>query len=64
MCLTLRMAVNTRSRLAANGRAFTVGKRARQVTLPIRPGRGDLKLRLVLRAGGKRTTVSLTLPRH
>ena len=62
--VTLLLAVNTRSRLISNGRAFTVGRRATRVTLPIRPGRGALKLRLVLRAGSKRTTLALILPRR
>ncbi|MEA2443276.1 MAG: large repetitive protein, partial [Thermoleophilales bacterium] len=62
--VTLRLAVNTRSKLAANGRVFTVGRRVSQVTLPIRPGRKAVKLRLVLRAGAKRTTVALHIPRR
>jgi hypothetical protein len=62
--VTLRLAVNTRSKLTANGRAFTVGRHVSRVTLPIRPGRKAVKLRLVLRAAGKRTTVPLTLPRR
>ena len=36
--VTLRLAVNTRSKLTANGRALTVGRRTSRVTLPIRPG--------------------------
>lgn len=62
--VTLRLAVTTRSRLTANGRAFIVGRRATRVTLPIRPGRGAVKLRLLLRAGSKGTTLALTLPRR
>jgi hypothetical protein len=62
--VTLRLAVNTRSKLAANGRSFTVGRHVSSVTLPIRPGRKALTLRLVLQAGAKRTTVALQIPRR
>jgi hypothetical protein len=62
--IVLRLAVTTRSKLTANGHTFTVGRHVSSVTLPIRPGRTPVNLRLVLRAGGKRTTVPLTIPRR
>jgi hypothetical protein len=61
--VTLKLAVSARSNLAVNGRRFTVGQRPKAVRIPIRRGAGVLKLRLVLRAGGKSTVLKIRLPR-
>ncbi len=61
--VALRIAVSVRSKLTVNGRSFTVGRKARGVRVAIRPGRRTLRLHLVLRAGGKRTALPISLPR-
>ncbi len=61
--VTLRIAVSARSTLTVGGRSYTVGRRASRVRLPIRAGSTTLKLRLALRAGAKRTALSISLPR-
>jgi hypothetical protein len=61
--VTLAIAVSVRAKLKVNGRSTPVGRQVRKVKVPIKSGRGALRLRLVLSAGGRSATVPIALPR-
>jgi hypothetical protein len=61
--LRLQIAVSVRARLTVNGRSFPVGRKARSVRIPIRAGRGAVRLRLRLSAGGRRAVLPLIISR-
>ena len=66
--LRLRVASSVPARFRLTGRGATpttaqVSLKPRRVLVPVRPGRGTLKLRARLTAHGKATTVALRVPR-
>ena len=61
--LRLRIASTLPARLRTGKRRFRVGRRARRLTVRVPRGNAPLQRKLVLAAGGKRTSVTVVVPR-
>jgi hypothetical protein len=61
--IKLKVASTVAATLTAGGRQFEVTPRGRTLTAPVKPGNGELTLRLRLRAGGKTTSQKITVAR-
>lgn len=59
----LRVAATVPSTLRVGGRRHRVSPRARRVTVRVKPGRADLRLKLRLSAGRLATSRTVTIPR-
>jgi hypothetical protein len=62
--LTFSVATTIPATLMAAGRRYAVGRGLRNVAVPIRPGRGPLRISLRLVADGKVTRTRLVVPRR
>ena len=61
--LALRVAATVDSTLRSGAKAYRVGRKARTIVLPVRPGRKSLVLRLRLSSGGLASSILVTIPR-
>lgn len=59
----LRVATNVPARLRVGSTRATVGRKAKRVSVRVRPGAGPLTLTLALSAGGRSHTETVTIPR-
>ena len=62
--LALVVAVTEPANLRLGKQRWSVGRRAQHVSVHIRPGRGTLRLRFVLAAGGRSSTQYVAVPRR
>jgi hypothetical protein len=62
--VTLTVAATQPSTLRVGGRRFRIGRGVRRIRVPVAPGRGTLRLGLVLAAGGKRSAHAVLIPRR
>jgi hypothetical protein len=62
--LKLRVSSTVPATLRAGGRTFAVSRKARAISIPIRPGRAALAVKLVVRGGGGRATYVVRVRRR
>jgi hypothetical protein len=62
--LTLVVAATEPATLRLGTQRRSVGRRAQHISVHVRPGRGTLRLRFVLAAGGRSSTQYVAVPRR